>query len=51
VRGCRAGAGTATFLQVAGERTKGVALSGNDLGSAAQPVSLAVDVPPDAIGM
>jgi len=49
IHGCRATAGTGTFLRVEGAETQEIALSGNSLTRAAQPVDVAGDVPPDAM--
>jgi hypothetical protein len=49
VHGCRADAGTAVFLQVEGRASAGVALAGNDLSRASQPVHIAAEAQPDAV--
>jgi hypothetical protein len=49
VHGCRAMAGTGTFLRVEGADTQGVVLSGNNLSRAKDATSLAQDVRPDAL--
>lgn len=49
VHGCRAAAGTGTFLHLEGEKTREIVLANNNLGQARQPVGLAEDVRPDAI--
>jgi hypothetical protein len=49
VHGCRAMAGTGTFLHIEGPDTQGIALSGNNLGRAEEASSLAQDVRPAAL--
>jgi hypothetical protein len=49
VHGCQAKAGTGVFLQVEGESTTGIVLSGNDLSRAGQPLQTTAEVRPDAI--
>jgi polygalacturonase len=45
LRGCCAPTGTKTFLEVQGEKTERIILTGNDLGTAEKPVRLGSDVP------
>jgi polygalacturonase len=49
VHGCRAMAGTGTFLRIEGSDTQGIVLSGNNLSRAEEATSLAQDVRPDAL--
>ena len=49
VHGCRAYADTGVFLQVEGENTEGIVLSGNDLSRARRPLQVAAEVRPDAV--
>jgi len=49
IRGCRAIAGTGTFIKLGGGVTKGIVLSGNHLSEAKEPVSLGSDVSPAAV--
>jgi hypothetical protein len=49
VRDCRAAAGTDVFLEVRGEKSRGIAFWGNDLRNAAVPCRLAPDVRPGAV--
>jgi hypothetical protein len=49
VHGCVAPPGTGTFLQVEGQATRGIVLSGNRLEQAREPLSLAEGVSPDAV--
>jgi hypothetical protein len=49
VHGCRAPAGTGTFLRLEGANTQGVVLKGNDLTQAKRAVDLAGDVRADAV--
>jgi hypothetical protein len=49
VHGCQAGAATEVFLEVAGERSQAIALAGNDLSRANQPLRIAAGVPVGAV--
>jgi hypothetical protein len=49
VHGCRAGADTGVFLQVDGKATGDIALRGNSLARARQPLLVADDVPADIV--
>jgi polygalacturonase len=49
VHGCRASAGTGVFLQVEGASTRAIALRGNNLARARQPLLVADDLSPGAI--
>jgi polygalacturonase len=49
VRGCRALPGTSVFLELAGNRTDGVRMLGNALGSAAEAVRFSGDVDRDVV--
>jgi hypothetical protein len=49
LQGCRAGAGTGTFLRVEGPGTGRIFLGGNALSAAALPVDVRPDVPPEAV--
>ena len=49
VHGCRAGAGTETFLQLEGAKTHGVVLSGNHLRAARRPLVLSDNVRVEAV--
>lgn len=49
IRGCRPRAKDGTFLRVAGDRSGGVALVGNDLGGVASVTEVSGDVPKDAV--
>lgn len=49
VHGCQAPVETGVFLQVEGENTSRIALSGNHLAWARQPLHIAAEVPADAI--
>ena len=49
VRNCRAQAGTGTFLRVAGQASRGVVLSGNDMRQASTAVETSAEVDPKAV--
>jgi polygalacturonase len=49
VHGCQAGPDTEVFLAVDGERTSGIALRGNHLARARQPLQIAAEVDPDEV--
>lgn len=49
IHGCRAAAGTGTFLHVEGKNTQGILLSSNNLAQAKRSVSLAEDARADAM--
>jgi polygalacturonase len=49
VRDCQASAGTDVFLHVEGANTREIVLDGNHLARARQALSIAPDVPPDAL--
>ncbi|MBN1814480.1 MAG: glycoside hydrolase family 28 protein [Anaerolineae bacterium] len=49
VHGCRASAGTGTFLHLEGAKTQDIVLKGNDLAQAERAVDLAEDVHADAV--
>ena len=49
LRGCRAERGSGTFVQVEGEASSNISMIGNDLSLARDPVSLAEDVPTEAV--
>jgi hypothetical protein len=51
LRGCCAPAGTKVFLEVRGERTAHVILTGSDVGAAAKPVLVGPEVPHGAVFM
>jgi polygalacturonase len=51
VHGCQASAETGLFLQVEGNATQGIALSGNNLSRARRPFTLAKDVHADAVAI
>jgi polygalacturonase len=48
IHGCRAPAGTRTFLRLEGDKTKNVSLVANDLSEAKTPVETSPDVPESA---
>jgi hypothetical protein len=50
IHGCQAHSGTGTFLQLQGERTSEIVLSGNALRAAQESVQVAAGVPPGAVG-
>ncbi len=49
VRGCRANAATDVFLKVAGSRSSGILLAGNDFGAAGKIFECGPDVPATAV--
>jgi len=49
LRGCRAAAGTGTYLAVEGEKSSGVTLAANDLSAAAEPVRTGAGAPDGAV--
>jgi hypothetical protein len=49
LRGCRAAAGTRTYLGVEGAQSSGVVLAANDLAAAAEPVRLSAGAPAGAV--
>ena len=49
VRGCAAAEGTAAFLELLGGETRAIALLGNDLARAGKALTMAEDVPADAV--
>jgi len=44
VRNCRAAEGTGVFLHLAGQRTRGIVLAGNDYRQAQQPLQIGAEV-------
>jgi hypothetical protein len=51
LRGCRAPAGTKTFLEIHGNQTERIVLAASDLGTAEKAVQAGSDVPPGAVSM
>ena len=51
LRGCRAPAGTRTFLEVGGDQTERILLAASDVGAARQPVLVHPEVPRDTVSI
>jgi hypothetical protein len=51
VRGCKPRAEGGTFLKLTGDKSRNIALTGNELGGAAKAVDVAPEVPKDALSV